>query len=151
MEAVSFQHYLETQTLITYEEAQGMVPRGMILTEDDYMLGIFDLVGELMRFAVTSMATSGLVPRGREDGGESRDIVTDLRGLRMAFESLDTTSQGGSPFKKDVANKMEVMKSSVEKVEKAVYGMIIRGRERPKGWMPESGGEERGREPVESY
>jgi len=43
------------------------------------------------------------------------------------------------------------MKTCVEKVENAVYGMIIRGRERPKGWVPDIGSEERGREPVESY
>lgn len=153
IEAVSFQHYLETQTLITYEEAQRLLPEGLFLTEDDYVLGLFDLVGELMRFAVTSMATNGTLPRGQEAGSESRDILMDLRDLRMAFESLDTTSNAGngSPFKRDVEKKMEVMKSCVEKVENAFYGIIIRGRERPKGWVPELGGEEKGREPLESY
>lgn len=150
MEAVSFQHYLETQTLITYRDAQEMVPRGIILTEDDYVLGVFDLSGELMRFAVTSMATNGVLPRGQEGGSEGRDILTDLRDLRMAFESL-YSAESGKMFKKEMEKKMEVMKSSVEKVEKAMYGMIIRGRERPKGWMPEFGNEERGSEPVESY
>lgn len=159
MEAVSFQCYLETQRLITYEEAQAKIPGGIGLTEDDYVLGLFDLVGELMRFAITTMATSGTVPRGAtfSDGVvnmDGRDILTDLRALRAQFEGLDTSSGAGawtSPLNREAEKKTEVMKTCVEKVERAVYGMIVRGRERPKGWVPDSGAEERGREPVESY
>ncbi len=154
MEAVSFQHYVETQRLITYEEAQAKIPGGVSLTEDDYVLGLFDLVGELMRFAITSMATNGELPRGSQhpSGSESGDILSDLRSLRSSFEGLDTThgAADGSPLKRDLEKKMEVMKTCVEKVENAVYGMIIRGRERPKGWVPDLGSERR-REPVESY
>ena len=170
IEAISFQHYLEKQSLITFQEAQNLIPGGVELTEDDYLLGLFDLVGELMRFAVTSMATEGSLPRaatksddtameievGGEAGEAGGDILTDLRSLRMHFEALDTTSSGApggsTPLKRDVEKKMEVMKTCVEKVEKGVYGMIVRGRERPKGWMPDMT-EERGgtREAVESY
>lgn len=151
MEAVSFQCYIETQQLITHEDAQKKVPGGVVLTEDDYVLGLFDLVGELMRFAITNMATNGTLPRGQEnqDTESERDILMDLRALRTGFESLDTRL-GWSPLKRDVEKKMEVMKTCVEKVENAVYGMIIRGRERPKGWMPDTG-DDRAREPRESY
>lgn len=123
-----------------------------------------------MRFAVTGMATEGALPRAAakpddtameiEGGGEAeqegRDILTDLRSLRTHFEALNTSSldaQGEStPLKKDVERKMAVMKTSVDKVEKGVYGMIVRGRERPKGWVPDMT-EERagGRDAVESY
>ena len=163
MEAVSFQRYLETQRLIAYEEAQKTIPDGILLSEDDYLLGLFDLVGELMRFAITSMATTGQVPSGtssikvddetKASSEELRDILTDLRLLRTRFEALDTTActASGSFLGKDVEKKMEVMKTCVEKVEKAVYGMIIRGRERPKGWIPDLRDEERGRELGESY
>lgn len=155
IEAISFQHYLETQTLITHAQAQSKLPAGVTLPEDDYVLGLFDLVGELMRFAITTMATDGELPRGvssDEGGGEARDILTDLRVLRTCFEHLDTTAAGG--MKRDVEKKMEVMRTCVEKVEGAVYGMIIRGRERPKGWVPDLGGEvktEVKTEVVESY
>lgn len=144
IEAISFQYYLETQHLITYEEAQGKLPEDVMLTEDDYLLGLFDLVGELMRFAITSMATSGEIPGTRENNVEGNDMMFDLRSLRAHFEALDTR---GAWVNRDAEKKMEVMKTCVEKVENAVYGLIVRGKERPKGWMPE----EKGPEPVESY
>lgn len=145
MEAVSFQHYLETQHLISYQEAQAKIPGGIMLTEDDYVLGLFDLVGELMRFAITSMATDGALPRGAamtDGGGKGRDILTDLRQLRASFEGLDGAGRRAE-------RKMDVMRTCVEKVEGAVYGMIVRGRERPKGWVMDAGEERRGE--VESY
>ncbi|KAL8821520.1 MAG: hypothetical protein Q9191_007289 [Dirinaria sp. TL-2023a] len=154
IEALSFQHYLETQRLITLQEAQTKLPEGVQLTEDDYVLGLFDLVGELMRFAITNMATNGELPRGSAKEGEDteRDILADMRSLRTCFETLDTSrgNMDGSPLKRDIEKKMETMKTCVEKVEGAVYGMIIRGRERPKGWVPDMASETRP-EPVESY
>jgi predicted translin family RNA/ssDNA-binding protein len=113
------------------------------LTSDDYILGLFDLSGELMRFAITTMATSGSLP-GSKDAGykQERTILMDLRSLRAHFEALDTSSAFHSQ------KKMEVMVQSVEKVETAVYGMIVRGSERPKGWIPDPTDD---RTPVESY
>lgn len=174
MESLSFQHYLETQSLISYEESctklaeLGGEGGAILLTPEDYILGIFDMVGELMRFAVTAMATSGALP-----GGESRptpaasaeqkedamdvdkpaqkprsNVLEDMRELRTHLESLDI---GDRKFSDDVDKKMGVMRNCVEKVENALYGLIIRGRERPKGWMPDLGGERRGREEVEGF
>ena len=54
MEAVLFQHYLETTKLMTYDDAARTLPGNVQLTHDDYALGLFDMTGELMRFAVTS-------------------------------------------------------------------------------------------------
>ncbi|MCJ1390650.1 hypothetical protein MMC18_003511 [Xylographa bjoerkii] len=159
VEAVSFQHYLITQRLITLQETQRLVPAGVVLMEDDYLLGLYDLVGELMRFAITGMATGGKLPGGdsRNDeiqgggkveddlgGAQKRDVVQDLRELRMRFEGMD--ARGGT-LGRDVDKKMEVMRTCVEKVENTAYGMIIRGRERPKGWVPE----DRFQEVVESH
>lgn len=118
-----------------FDEARAQMAGGVVLTEEDYVLGLFDLVGELMRFAITGMATGGALPRGA--GGEGRDILTDLRQMRAAFEGLD--GAGGR-----AGRKMDVMRTCVEKVEGAVYGMIVRGRERPKGWVMDVGEERRG-------
>lgn len=144
IEAISFEHYLMHQTLITVFEAAAKLPDGILLTSDDYLLGLFDLIGELMRFGITTIATSGSLPgsvqRLHGDKAEStdqgkRDIMMDLRIMRAAFESLDTNEYGGSGFGKTIQKKMEVMSTCVEKVEMAVYGMVVRGRERPKGWV----------------
>jgi hypothetical protein len=65
----------------------------------------------------------------------NRNVLTDLRQLRSALESLNTSGTG--PFGKEADKKAEVMRQSVEKVERALYGLIVRGAERPKGWMPD--------------
>lgn len=150
MEALSFEHYTRHQKLITPEEAAATLPENVTLTGDDYILGIFDLVGELMRFAITTMATSGSIPGSEKtpDAPDQRDILMDLRALRRCFQALDTTSSKDSFLGRDAEKKMEVMLTCVEKVETAVYGMIVRGRERPKGWIPDVS-EDRGA--VESY
>lgn len=149
MEAISFEHYLRHQKLITVNEAAASL-QVISLTDGDYILGIFDLVGELMRFAITAMATNGSLPGSEksEDSAEERDILVDLRSLRRSFQALDTASCGDTGLGRDVEKKMEVMNTCVEKVETAVCGMIIRGRERPRGWVPDLA-DDRG--PVESY
>lgn len=146
IEAVSFQHYLTTATILSYEDAAAQMKAldadgpGVELSPEDYLLGLYDMTGELMKFAITAMATSGALPSiepGNDGGpaGSQRNILTDMRNLRAALEALDA---GIGPFAKDVSKKMEVMQASVEKVEKALYGLIVRGAERPKGWMPET-------------
>lgn len=138
MEAVSFDYYLQNQKLITLEEAKTKVEGDIELTSDDYVLGLFDMVGELMRFAITTIATSGSLPGSDKSNSEiQRNIVVDLRSLRSSFESLDT-SGGAMGMGKDVEKKMEVMKTCVEKVEYAAYGMIVRGKERPSGWVSDA-------------
>ncbi|KAF2230822.1 Translin [Viridothelium virens] len=194
MESLSFQHYLETQTLISYQDASARLaelgnPHAPVtLSLEDYVLGIFDMTGELMRFAITAMATSQVLPgsdvpsssghaesrpsgiavgpsaeameidmpatvsESREKGSRvhtrRRDVMQDLRQLRATLEGLDIDRS--SPLSWDVQKKMGVMQQSVEKVEKALYGLIVRGRERPKGWMPDLKEEGR-RGEVESY
>ncbi|KAF2720707.1 Translin [Polychaeton citri CBS 116435] len=165
MEAASFQHYLVTGTLISLEEAAAQLRAldsegpGVRLTHEDYLLGIYDMTGELMRFAITAMATSGALPvsgapaaKG-DDGGAKvaptgdRNVLTDLRALRAVLESLEVGA--GGPFARDVEKKSDVMRASVEKVEKALYGLVVRGAERPKGWMPDLSAGGGGRGPVE--
>jgi len=173
MEAMTFKHYLESQTLISYDVAgkqlneMGGVNQPLVLSPEDYILGIFDMTGELMKFGITSMATSGSLPGSARtnlaefhissiEAGHlqspsmrsGRDVLHDLRELRSHFEALNYGSD--YHFVKEVDGKMAVMCTSVEKVEKALYGLIIRGSERPKGWLP-SPDDGRGREEIETY
>ncbi|RPB21608.1 Translin [Terfezia boudieri ATCC MYA-4762] len=135
LEAISFHHYLITGRLLTITQAQASLPEGINLTIEDYFGGIFDLVGEVMRLAITIIATT---PLDKEGGGvKTPKILGDLRVMRAFFDSLDTRGGG---LGKEVEKKMGVMRTCVEKVEGAVYGMLVRGSERPAGWVPDGSG-----------
>lgn len=114
---------------------------------EDYLLGVYDFTGELMRFAITAMATSGALPSLPQMGDDSsslsitsalpsRTLLTDLRQISMQLLALDTP--GNSHFQRDAESKAKVMLASVEKVERALYGLVVRGSERPKGWLPDA-------------
>jgi predicted translin family RNA/ssDNA-binding protein len=138
------------------------LPADIVVTESDFLMGLFDLTGEMMRFGVTAMAAAGTPTIGVERlssatgtvncGGNSSktrpasDIVLDLRALRARFESLNIPR--GHAMCKDLHKKIDTMQESVEKVERVAYGLLVRGSERPEGWMPDlsSGAVE-----VESY
>lgn len=145
MEAVLFEHYLSTQSLMTHDEAAKTIPDGIMLTYEDYALGLFDMTGELMKISITSMATNGKLP-GREGGCS---VLTDMQIMRTQLELIDA---GGSfALSRDYDSKLKVARQSVEKVEASVYSMVVRGSERPKGWRPDVDTDRRQGEEVESY
>ena len=128
VEALSFAHYLRHQTLITAEETQAAVPADVQLTPHDYMYGVFDLFGELMRFATVTTAQTGELVGGK---GSGRNILGDIHELSCSYEMLPEVPT------RDYRSKMEAMRQSVKKVEKLGYGLVVRGTERPKGWVPD--------------
>lgn len=145
MEAVLFHHYLEHGRLMSYEDAMKSLPDGIMLTYADYVLGLFDTTGEMMRFAVTYMATNQRLP-----GTDSRssNIMTDLQDIRSALEMMDV---GGSyQLGKEFDKKLSVTRASVDKVERGAYSMLVRGKERPPGWRPDMDAPKE-REQIESY
>lgn len=148
IEAVLFQHYLETQCLLSYEDAASRLPTGLALTYEDYLLGIFDMTGELMRFAITYMATNGKLPRSDRSNDANTSILADMQILQSQLEVLDAS---GIYSLKEFDSKLRVTRQSVEKVENGVYSMLVRGKERPKGWRPDLDSGGRGPEEVESY
>jgi hypothetical protein len=83
-----------------------------------------------------------------QDAPKPRTVLDDLRAIRLQLEMFD--APGGSKFAHELeTKKMPVMRECVDKVEKALYGLTVRGSERPKGWMPDVGGDRRPE--VESY
>jgi predicted translin family RNA/ssDNA-binding protein len=169
VEALTFAHYLRTQTLISHADLNPLVedlarkgaapedevmadvsdtagtagkstpqpagPPTVSLTEDDYLYGVFDLTGEMMRFATTSTALTGTMASGEAGEGddEPRTIVHDMHELGSFFEMLPVGSGNRFQWEK----KLEVTRQSVQKVERLGYDRIIRGSERPKGWIPD--------------
>ncbi|KAK4675518.1 hypothetical protein QC764_504920 [Podospora pseudoanserina] len=174
VEALTFLHYLKTQTLITPEQLtpimEDLVQKGITpsedvamtdaseptaaapeqpqeketpkvsLTQDDYLYGVFDLTGEMMRFATTSTALTGTMAGGGAGGDEQpRTIVEDMHELGSFFEMLPVGQGNRFQWEK----KLEVTRQSVQKVERLGYDRTIRGSERPKGWIPDlSGGDQ---------
>lgn len=148
VEAISFAHYLEHQRLITPQELQASLGDVDVpLSVDDYIYGVFDLTGEMMRFATTVTALTGTIPTGvtmtgadGDDGKEPatsgetddapRNILTDLQDVSSMLQLVQINSR--NYFKKK-----EVMIEQVRKVERVGYGVTVRGNERPKGWMPD--------------
>ncbi|KAF2971014.1 hypothetical protein GQX73_g2563 [Xylaria multiplex] len=141
VEAVSFAHYLRHQTLMTPAEAQAALPADIQLTGSDYVFGIFDLTGEMMRFGTAVTALSGSMPTGdgsqKGDGenGENDEKRTILADMQDVSSMLQTTPVLGKP--NIYAKKLDIMIEQVRKVERIGYGVTVRGNERPKGWMPD--------------
>ncbi|KAJ5718782.1 hypothetical protein N7488_004428 [Penicillium malachiteum] len=149
IEAISFDHYLRTQQLISLSESQARLPKEILLTEEDYLMGLFDLTGEMMRFAVMALSSGNATQKQSSEAEESTDstkklphlsdtqsgIVVDLRSMRAEFEALSVPRRAN--MLRDLVKKVEVMQNSVEKVERAAYGILVRGSERPSGWMPD--------------
>ena len=165
-EALTFAHYIKTQTLITHDDlnlvVEDLTRRGaavedavmadadadeqpatdkpdpqadaptISLTDDDYVYGVFDLSGEMMRFATTTSALTGKMASGH-NGEDKRTIVEDMHDLGSFFEMLPLRSGNRMTWEK----KLEVMRQSVRKVEKLGYDRMIRGSERPEGWVPD--------------
>lgn len=145
MEAVLFEHYLQTQSLLPYSQASATIPGEVLLTYEDHALGLFDMTGELMKIAITHMATNG-----RLSGKDiSSSVLTDMQMIRTQLELIDTT--GSFALSKEFDNKLKVARASVEKVEASVYSMTVRGRERPPGWKPDLESGAKHVDEIESY
>lgn len=127
VEAVSFAHYLEHQTLISPEQVAATLEAQIPFTAADYVYGVFDLTGEMMRFATAVTALMGAIP-GNDEG---RTILTDMQDTASML--LIVPPLGGKTYSK----KVDVMVEQVLKVERVGYGIVVRGNERPKGWMPD--------------
>ncbi|KAI8623757.1 Translin [Xylariaceae sp. FL1651] len=164
VEAVSFAHYLRRQTLMTPAEAKDTLPVDIRLTAPDYVFGVFDLTGEMMRFATAVTALSGSMPTGGSSSGDSTSSNAKAQGGGEEEEAKNSTEKEGDDAAADdrtiltdmqdvssmlqicpplggksnvYAKKMNIMVEQVRKVERLGYGVTVRGNERPKGWMPD--------------
>lgn len=98
-----------------------------------------------MRFAVLSLSSGNATVKATENTASESEksavassqggIVVDLRAMRAGFEALSVPRR--HYMFRDMAKKLDVMQNSVEKVERAAYGIVVRGSERPSGWMPD--------------
>ncbi|KJE94164.1 hypothetical protein CAOG_004848 [Capsaspora owczarzaki ATCC 30864] len=139
IEAVSFVHYLATATLITQRQLEEQLlfdealsvsidlcvsVRFFPVTITDYLLGVTDLTGELMRFAIASV--------GSGNQQEPMLIGSFVRTLTQVFSLLTGTGI------RDLPAKLRVMQSSLEKIEQVCYNITVRGSEIPKEMLAQA-------------
>ncbi|XP_053154741.1 translin-associated protein X isoform X2 [Hemicordylus capensis] len=142
VEAVSFQYFIKTRSLISIEE----INKQLIFAEDnkeeetkvlssdshnkqphiwslkvtpvDYLLGVADLTGELMRMCINSV--------GNGDIDTPFELSQFLRQIYDGFSYIGNTG----PY--EVSKKLYTLKQSLAKVENACYTLKVRGSEIPK-------------------
>jgi len=149
IEALSFLHYVQTQTLISPAEVAAQLPPEVMVTQEDYLMGILDLtekpntstttaaiVAAAQTSAINIDNTSKSSPRPQLQATQSQ-LVFDLRGMRAHVELLKLPRRHSGYMMRELPKKVEVMQTSVEKVERAAYGILVRGSERPTGWAPD--------------
>ncbi|KAJ7655156.1 Translin [Mycena polygramma] len=119
IEALSFAHYVEHDSLITYQQVQDALcdKDGPFfpLTLADYLLGLSDLTGELMRFAISNIARRGGRPKASQ-------VCAFVRGCKSDFERF-------TPHVRELSKKQSVTTNSLEKIEAAAYAVAVRGSE----------------------
>jgi predicted translin family RNA/ssDNA-binding protein len=153
MEALAFQYYLEHQQVMPldmarrkFESLSGNSDQVISLDDMEYLLGVYDMTGELMRFAITTMAINrGLLQTKDDAGANRRSVLGDLQELGRHLNGVRV--EHDRDMDKQVSGKIEVMLQSIEKVEKAQYGLIVRESER---WQPDDEREEAPRLPEDT-
>ncbi|KAG0197497.1 hypothetical protein BGX28_009040 [Mortierella sp. GBA30] len=105
------------------------------VTDEDYLLGIADLTGELMRLAINTLGQSLMTgPQEVNAQGEAllptpeervQQILQFLRTIKSGFDGFAMTKR--SP----IAKKMDVLNQSLKKIELACYNVKVRGAEYP--------------------
>ncbi|XP_064403577.1 translin-associated protein X-like [Halichondria panicea] len=139
IEAIAFLTFLSKRRLVTMEEVQSYLtfkvqqesflcePTGAQLGSEeailclpldpvDYVLGIADLTGELMRLCINAV--------GCGDRELPFNMLTFMRATYSGFLSLRSIG-------KEMGRKTSVLKSSLMKVERVCYTLKIRGSEIP--------------------
>ncbi|KAK9239770.1 Translin [Lipomyces kononenkoae] len=134
IEALLFRGYLMDGWILSHAQVQKLIGHEFLVTDSDYILGLLDTTGELMRFAITNLYDAA-TSRVLQVSPVSRRICQLLRSLRIKLSGLQVsgTSQSTSA---EFMKKMNTLYSSVDKVEKAVYSLVVRGSELPEGWTP---------------
>ncbi|KAJ6519480.1 Translin [Mycena sanguinolenta] len=119
IEALSLAHYIEHDTLVSYQQVQDALSDGdgrfFTLTVSDYLLGLSDLTGELMRFAISNISRRG----GRLKASR---VCAFVRNCKSDFEHF-------TPHVRDLSKKQSVTAGSLEKIEAAAYAIAVRGSE----------------------
>lgn len=117
IEAAAFLEYINNNSLLTpvklqKEFAVAGVAETFFITDSDYLNGIGDLTGELMRYAINKIGA-----------GEPKSAIFVCRFMQQIHEEFEVIN-AISPSA--VSKKLQVMRTSLTKVEQACYSCQIR-------------------------
>lgn len=121
IEALSLYHYWKEDSLLSYPTAQAHMtfhddndqPLVLLLNPFDYLLGLTDLTGELMRVAVNSVGTGSW---------DTPQVVVKF--VRQLYTGLIALNHFG--ISKEFLTKLETILTNVLKIEQAWYALKIR-------------------------
>jgi predicted translin family RNA/ssDNA-binding protein len=129
IEALSFYHYLTEGTLISMQQVQAFIDENLHLTEEDvanqvqypvtrsdFILGICDISGELMRFATASLGAGNT-----EDAAKCCTFLQEFQSCLMKLDFKD----------KNYGKKVSCSLQSVIKVEVIAGKMLMQKKEYP--------------------
>ncbi|XP_020290783.1 translin-associated protein X [Pseudomyrmex gracilis] len=139
IEALTFHEYLQNSSMkdwtklesaLTYpiptsdnlEESKKMTQ--VMVTPTDYILGIADLTGELMRRCINNLAIGDIT--------SCFQTCNFVRQIYVAFLGYTSLACGNEMFKKIIT-----LKNSLRKMENACYTIKVRGSEIPKHMLAE--------------
>lgn len=121
IEARTFFYYVTDHLLMTPEQIQqeimqhceSMQKSNLAVDSTDYVLGVADLTGELMR-------------KGVADSTSSPQIAQFLCHIEISLNELVSKHKFDA---RDMPRKLEVLRKSVSKVEKACYNKAVQNAE----------------------
>lgn len=131
IEAISFKHYLANKCIITFDQVQTNLPNIMV-TQADYLLGILDLTGELLRYAVTNLSadnstdSSFSTSQSRQPSEFSLDICQTLRDFKTELTAMDIARTSRVNGYHELHKKVETFNSSLSKLEYSLYSFLVR-------------------------
>lgn len=127
IEAVTFYQYLSSGNMknwlelgkaLTYTNSEKSKSIQILITPFEYILGISDLTGELMRQCINNLATG--------DSASCYETCNFVRNMYKGFLGCVSISN------KEINRKLCTLKQSLHKMENVCYTIKIRGSEIPK-------------------
>ncbi|WFD01797.1 hypothetical protein MOBT1_000475 [Malassezia obtusa] len=120
IEAATFLYFLEHDALMPLDAVQAPLrtDAGLLrlyVTPERYLLGLSDLTGELMRFAINAV--------GSRDAAAILERVLGMQ--RAIYDALEPLA----PFQSEIRKKQHVTLTSLRKVEDAAYTLRVRSSE----------------------
>uniref|UniRef100_A0A8D8M5I8 Translin-associated protein X n=1 Tax=Cacopsylla melanoneura TaxID=428564 RepID=A0A8D8M5I8_9HEMI len=129
IEAYTFLYYLKSKDLIGWEQVENKLEelcgpeaeesQVKLLTPTEFVLGVGDLSGELMRYAIGSVAA----------GTDTDDCVYATNTVRDLYVAM---LESGAIRIREVARKFAILRQSLMKMERTVYTVKVRGSEMPR-------------------